>query len=106
MGTRFVERGVLPSSFFGPRKRKEADMKQSVWVAIIGVATAGFATAAMGVPTCKELPATIYVDSNNNIVGGPDNGTAYTGTLNGTAGDDVMVGTAGPDTTNAMEGND
>lgn len=48
-------------------------------------------------PTCNGQTATIYVDAQGRIVGGPDNGKAYAGKLNGTNGTDVMVGTTGVD---------
>ncbi len=48
-------------------------------------------------PACNGLTATVYVNAQNKIVGGPQNGQSYTGTLNGTSGADVMVGTAGGD---------
>src|SRR5262249_30901325 len=82
-------------------------MKLLTSAAIVAAATFVVGTTARAqVPNCKDLPATIYVDNNNMIVGGPDNGTAYTGTLNGTAGDDVIVGTAGADIILAGAGND
>lgn len=45
-------------------------------------------------PTCQGQIATIYVESGL-IVGGPDDGQTYEGTLNGTSGNDVIAGTAG-----------
>lgn len=57
-------------------------------------------------PTCNGLTATIYVDDTNTIIGGPDDGSAYAGTLNGTDGDDVIVGTDTGDTVLAGNGND
>ncbi len=57
-------------------------------------------------PTCAGQLATVYVNASNLIVGGPDNGNAYLGTLNGTGGDDVIVGTSGNDTINAANGDD
>jgi prepilin-type N-terminal cleavage/methylation domain-containing protein len=49
-------------------------------------------------PTCNGLVATIYVDSiTNSIIGGPNNGATYVGTLNGGNGPDVIVGTSGDD---------
>jgi hypothetical protein len=56
-------------------------------------------------PTCNGLDATIYVE-DGVIVGGPNNGAAYTGTLAGTSGSDVMVGTDGRDAIDARAGND
>src|SRR5438105_391840 len=51
------------------------------------------AALADTVPTCNGLTATIYVDNTTNmIVGGPDNGQTFTGTVDGTTGNDVMVG--------------
>jgi Ca2+-binding RTX toxin-like protein len=54
-------------------------------------------TCPLPVPMCNGRPATIYVDANNIIVGGLENGTPYLGRLRGTNGKDVMVGTDGPD---------
>ncbi len=47
--------------------------------------------------TCAGRQATIYV-RDGIIVGGPDHGQPYTGTLRGTDRLDVMIGTEGPDT--------
>jgi Ca2+-binding RTX toxin-like protein len=57
-------------------------------------------------PGCDGQSATIYVNLQGRIVGGPDNGKLYTGKLNGTSGNDVIVGTAGADTVDAKAGND
>ena len=56
-------------------------------------------------PLCFGLPATIYV-RNGAIVGGPDDGKPYRGTLLGTSGDDVIVGTPGRDLIKGYGGND
>jgi hypothetical protein len=56
-------------------------------------------------PTCNGLEGTIYV-KDGAIVGGPDNGKPYDGSLIGTSGDDVMVGTDARDTIEGREGND
>ena len=53
-------------------------------------------TVAGSAPYCYGEVATVYVDSGF-IVGGPDDGDAYTGELKGTFGDDVIVGTDGDD---------
>ncbi len=60
---------------------------------------------AQAVPTCDGKTATIYV-LDGKIVGGPDNGQPYTGTLRGTDGDDVMVGTSASDQILGGNGND
>lgn len=60
----------------------------------------------IGAPMCDGEIATVYVDSNNIIVGGRRNGTVYEGTLAGTSGRDVIVGTAESDTILALLGND
>ena len=57
-------------------------------------------------PTCDGQTATIYVNNQGIIVGGPNNGQTYAGKLNGTAGPDVMVGTNGRDEFSARGGND
>jgi Ca2+-binding RTX toxin-like protein len=56
-------------------------------------------------PTCNGLLATVYV-KDGVIVGGPDNGKPYIGSLIGTSGNDVMVGTEGRDAINGRVGND
>jgi CSLREA domain-containing protein len=57
-------------------------------------------------PTCNGQTATIYVNAQGRIVGGPNNGQVYSGKLNGTSGADVMVGTNGRDEFSARGGND
>jgi fibronectin-binding autotransporter adhesin len=54
---------------------------------------------------CRGRAATITV-YGNTIVGDPDNGKPYTGTLRGTSGDDVIVGTRGNDLIYGAEGKD
>jgi Ca2+-binding RTX toxin-like protein len=56
-------------------------------------------------PTCDGRRATVYVASGR-IVGGPDSGQPYTGTLRGTAGADVINGTGGADVITAGGGAD
>lgn len=63
-------------------------------------------SSVAAVPTCNNVPATIYVNANGIIVGGPQNGQMYFGSLQGTSGNDVIVGTNGSDTIGAKEGND
>jgi hypothetical protein len=62
--------------------------------------------ATPAAPTCDGQTATIYVNAQGVIVGGPNNGQTYTGKLNGTSGADVMVGTNGNDEIAARGGND
>ncbi len=57
-------------------------------------------------PTCNGQTATIYVNAQGVIVGGPKNGQSYAGKLPGMAGNDVIVGTSGPDEIAARGGND
>ncbi|MDD5056137.1 MAG: DUF4215 domain-containing protein, partial [Candidatus Peribacteraceae bacterium] len=61
--------------------------------------------APSSVVQCNGLPATIFV-GNGIIVGGPQNGKTFWGTLNGTNGDDVIVTTDNPDTVYGLGGND
>jgi len=56
-------------------------------------------------PACRGRVANISV-SNNTILGGPDGGTPYAGTLRGTNGNDVIVGTAAKDSINGARGDD
>ena len=57
-------------------------------------------------PTCEGFVATIYVNAQGRIVGGPNNGQVYAGQLNGTGGADIMVGTNGIDRIAGKGGND
>jgi CSLREA domain-containing protein len=57
-------------------------------------------------PMCNGQTATIYVNDQGIIVGGPNNGQPYAGNLNGMAGVDVIVGTNGRDEISARGGND
>ncbi|MCE9643114.1 MAG: M10 family metallopeptidase C-terminal domain-containing protein [Candidatus Andersenbacteria bacterium] len=83
-----------------------------VVVALCGfISSAQYASASA--PTCNGQTATVYVDSGV-IVGGPNNGSAYTGTLTantasvivGTSGDDTIIGSGLADTICAGDGND
>jgi Ca2+-binding RTX toxin-like protein len=56
-------------------------------------------------PTCSHQQATVYV-ANGTIVGGPDAGRPYSGTLRGTGGRDVIVGTRAADHISSGGGND
>ena len=64
-------------------------------------------------PICNGQTATVYVD-NGIIVGGPNNGSPYTGTLTantasvivGTSGDDTIIGSGLADTICSGDGND
>jgi hypothetical protein len=56
--------------------------------------------------SCNGRPATIFVDENGIIVGGPGDGQPYGGKLSGTAGDDVIRGTSGRDDIAARQGQD
>jgi Ca2+-binding RTX toxin-like protein len=58
------------------------------------------------VPQCNGLNATVYVDHNNKIVGGPFNGQTYHQALTGSSGADVIVGTEASDTIFGLGGND
>lgn len=63
-------------------------------------------TPASTAPMCNGQTATIYVNNQGIIVGGPNNGQPYAGKLNGTAGADVIVGTNGRDEVSARGGSD
>ncbi|MDH3288730.1 MAG: hypothetical protein OEP48_13545 [Betaproteobacteria bacterium] len=65
---------------------------------VVGVVVASTSVSAQSGLwlTCNGKPATIYV-LNGKIVGGPDDGQPYTGTLRGTDGNDVIVGTSSDD---------
>ncbi|MCE9643115.1 MAG: Ig-like domain repeat protein [Candidatus Andersenbacteria bacterium] len=89
-------------------------MKRSL-VAIVFVAgiVLSFHDAKAAAPTCNGQTATVYVDSGV-IVGGPGNGTTFTGTLTassasvivGTSGDDTITGSGSADTICPGDGND
>jgi large repetitive protein len=57
-------------------------------------------------PMCNGRAATVYVNAQGRIVGGPDNGRLYRGKLNGTNGADVMVGTNAGDEIDGQGGDD
>ena len=81
-------------------------------VFVVGIAAA-FHHADAAAPTCNGQTATVYVDSGV-IVGGPGNGTTFTGTLTassasvivGTSGDDTITGSGSADTICPGDGND
>jgi predicted extracellular nuclease len=58
------------------------------------------------VPSCGSHTATIYVDDDGIIRGGPQDGHRYRGVLRGTSGDDVIVGTADRDRIFGLRGDD
>lgn len=58
------------------------------------------------VPQCDGRNATIYVDHNNKIVGGPMNGQTYNQTIAGTSGADVIVATDGSNNIFGFGGDD
>jgi len=77
-------------------------------IGLIGLPVLVTSFLTYGQPTCPEdngQSATIYV-SGGYIVGGPDDGDPYTGTLRGTSGDDIIVGTNGADTIYGYGGDD
>ena len=55
--------------------------------------------------TCLGSSATIYVQ-DGAVVGGPDSGRAYTGTLRGSNDADIIVGTSGDDVITGSNGDD
>ncbi|MGQ0591645.1 MAG: choice-of-anchor Q domain-containing protein [Gammaproteobacteria bacterium] len=57
-------------------------------------------------PICSGRTATVYVQSNDVIKGGPDEGQSYIGRLRGTPGRDVIVGRPGRDILLGSGGND
>ena len=60
-------------------------------------------------PTCDTDEATVYVNANGVVVGGPDDGLLYrydVTELRGTSGSDVIIGTDGPDIIRAYAGRD
>ncbi len=57
-------------------------------------------------PQCNGVAATIYVNEEGKIVGGPADGHTYKGILPGTLGNDTMVGTDDNDLINGFAGDD
>ncbi len=57
-------------------------------------------------PLCFGLDATVYVNSDNTIVGGGLDGRNFNGTLRGTSEADVIVGTSNNDRIVGLAGND
>lgn len=55
---------------------------------------------------CDRSQATIWVDDDRIIHGGPQDGQRYGDTLHGTAGDDTIVGTPRADIIHGYSGND
>ncbi len=68
------------------------------------VATTAWAVA--GAPSCNGQPATIFVDAQGRIVGGPLGGRSYQGRLRGGDGPDVIVGTDAADFIRGGAGDD
>jgi Ca2+-binding RTX toxin-like protein len=58
------------------------------------------------IPQCNGVTATIYVNEEGLIVGGPHDGKKYRGILRGTSQDDVMVGTDGREVILGFSGDD
>jgi Ca2+-binding RTX toxin-like protein len=71
----------------------------------VSSASSSVASSVPSVGLCNGLPPTIYVQ-NGMIVGGPDNGSPFFGTLRGTNGNDVIMGTNGSDRIRGRDGND
>lgn len=71
-----------------------------------GEGPGGSGVEAGEAPYCRGRQATIYVNGSNIIVGGPDDGETYGGSLDGTSGSDVIVGTSGTDNIDADNGDD
>jgi 5'-nucleotidase len=69
---------------------------------IVGLALAGGAPIAR----CNGIDATIYVNDEGRIVGGPQDGRKYKGILRGTNGNDVIAGTSEQDVINGFKGDD
>ena len=67
---------------------------------------AGDACEVEPAPLCFGEEATVYVNSDNMIVGGQLAGRIFAGTLRGTTQDDVIVGTSGDDRILGLAGND
>ncbi len=55
---------------------------------------------------CQGSEATIWVDNDGYVHGGPHDGQRYSGNLTGTNQDDVIVGTVERDVINGLSGND
>jgi hypothetical protein len=86
---------LFPDGIWRPGTANPYDLHFRTYVRVAPVPT-----------TCNGLRPTIYVDSQNRIVGGPQAGQPYQGKLNGTSGHDVMIGTALGDLISGAAGND
>ena len=89
-----------------------AEGESVTWSLPGGSATASAASPRCGeppvasVPQCDGVAATVYIAADGTIVGGPDSGQPYAGTLRGTNQADVIVGTNGADIIEAGNGAD
>jgi Ca2+-binding RTX toxin-like protein len=95
--------GCPPTDQLGTPRPVDGDATPGAVCDIGSIEAPAFVAPA---PTCNGQTATIYVNNQGTIVGGPNNGQPYTGKLNGTSGADVMVGTNGRDEFSARGGND
>ena len=66
----------------------------------------GDACEVEAAPLCFGIEATVYVNSENTIIGGQQDGQFFSGTLRGTSGDDVIVGTSNNDRIVGLAGDD
>lgn len=72
----------------------------------IAALSAGGAHAQAPIAECAGIPATIFVNADGFVVGGPLNGQRYAGKLVGTADADVILGTPGADIIQGLGGDD
>ena len=82
------------------------DQSVTVDASSVPCTSAGEPLGVASAPMCDGLTATVYVSPEGRVVGGPDDGQPYAGTLRGTNGDDVIVGTDGSDVLRGRQGDD
>jgi Ca2+-binding RTX toxin-like protein len=97
---------VVALNFFPPSSDSRGDFWNSATDGVRLMTNALNAAPPASAPTCNGQTATIYINAEGRIVGGPDNGNLYTGKLRGTASADVIVGTGSTDDIDAKGGND
>ena len=98
-GEASFERKSTATNLYAPDAYRSSDHDP----VIVGLQLAPVAPTS---PVCRGQAATIYVDADNRVVGGPLDGRAYAGKLIGTWRGDVIVGTRWRDRIYPLSGDD
>jgi len=101
-----TELGTLGGSNSQPVAINESGQVTGYSYLVGDVISHAFVANIANTPMCNGQAATIYVNAEGIIVGGPDNGKLYKHKLEGTSGVDVIVGTSDKDDIDAKAGND